>query len=93
MNLRWAKFSSYIPTHTSTVESSEKVAQILEDFPENEVVYSHSEQIVPKVKSQYYNTAVKTFYDNLSTIFVEGADFDTTWDAMVDEIDYILAGN
>jgi hypothetical protein len=93
INLRWAEFSSYIAVHYSTIKDNEKMAQIYDTLPEMTVVYDHIDLAVEKVKNKYYETVGKTYYNALGQIFCENADFDTTWNAMVSEMNYTLSGN
>lgn len=93
VNLEWCKFSHYSVTHKSVYTDEAKMADIYDDFADMRIVYENIDNLQPKVKNIYYDSAEKSFKTYLNTIFVEGADFDSTWADMVEEIDYILAGN
>lgn len=93
VNFRWVKFSSYLTSHKSIFNDEAQMADIYNTLPEMRNVYAGSELMVPKPKTTLYDSGIKAYYTALSKIYLEGADFDTTWDAMVDEVNYILAGN
>lgn len=93
VNLEWAKFSSYLTTHYSTIQDEAKMAAIYEQLPLLKVVYDHIDNIVLKVQNKYYDSVVNTFTNGLAQIFLEDVDAEAAWQAMVDEMNYILEGN
>ncbi|MCI8518520.1 MAG: extracellular solute-binding protein [Hungatella sp.] len=93
VNLEWAKFSSYITTHYSTIQDEAKMEAIYEELPLLKVVYEHVDDIILKVQNKYYDSVIKVFTNGLAQIFLEDVDGDAAWQAMVDEMNYILAGN
>lgn len=93
INLRWCEFSHYSVIHTSVFQDDAKMANIYNDFADMKVVYENIGNLKPKAKSTYFDSLEKTFKTHLNQILIEGADFDSTWAAMVEEVKYILAGN
>ncbi len=93
VNLEWAKFSSYLATHKSTIADDAKMADIYEALPEMKMVYENSDNYIEKIKTPYFSKAMKPFMEAINQIILEGADFDETWNGMLEEVNYILAGN
>lgn len=92
-NLEWAKYSSYLVTHKSTIADEGKMEEIYEALPEMKMVYENSDNYVKKVQTPYFSKAMKPFMEAINQIILEDADFDETWNAMLDEVNYVLAGN
>ncbi len=93
VNLEWAKFSSYLATHKSTIADESKMAEIYEALPEMKMVYENSDNYIEKIKTPYFSKAMKPFMEAINQIILEGADFDETWNNMLEEVNYVLAGN
>lgn len=91
VNYRWAKFSSYLTSCNSVFNDEQKMADIYTALPEMRNVYGNSDKMVSKPKTTKYDSGIKAYYTALSKIYLEGADFDPTWDAMVEEVNYILS--
>lgn len=92
-NFEWAKYSSYLVTHKSVVADDTKMEEIYQALPEMKKIYGNTENYIRKVQSPYYNKAMKPFMEAISQIILENADFESTWSSMIENVNYILAGN
>ena len=90
VNYRWAKFSSYLTSCNSVFNDEAKMADIYNALPEMRNVYGNSDRMVSKPKTTKYDSGIKAYYTALSKIYLEGADFDSPWNDMVEEVNYIL---
>lgn len=94
IQLRWAEFSCFILIHESNLSDESILASIYEKYPEMENVYPYvAEQYKPKPNSQYYDAVMKEFYTTLQMIYCAGEDFDSTYNEMLENVEYILSGN
>lgn len=93
VNLEWAKFSSYLATHKSTITDEAKMGEIYEALPEMKMVYENYDNYIEKPKTTYFSKAMKPYMEAISQIILEDADFDETWAGMLEEVNYVLAGN
>ena len=91
--LEHAKKTSYLVTLESVIEDDSMMAEIYEMLPGMKVVYDNMDKYVPKPESVYFSSTMKQFCNSVNLIILEGYDFDKEWKNMVDNINYILAGN
>lgn len=91
---RWAQFSSYIMIHESNITNPEVTAKIYETLPEMANFYPHLlDKYEMKPQTELYDTAMDEVENALIAIFIEGYDFDDTYNEMLENVEYILAGN
>ena len=93
INFEWAKYSSYLATHKSTIADEAKMEEIYKALPEMRMVYANSDHYIEKIKTPYFTKAMKPFMEAINQIILEDADFDEAWNHMLDEVNYVLAGN
>lgn len=91
---RWAEFSGYILIHESNINNSAVVNQICDTLPEMVNIYPYLlTDYTLKPQTEFYDAATKEWKTAMQMIYIEGADFDSTYSAMIDAVEYILAGN
>lgn len=91
---RWAEFSSYFMIHKSNINDQAVIDDVCESLPELKNIYPLLvENYTMKPQSQYYDSAMKVFVTALQEIYINKADFDSTYQTMIEDIEYILAGN
>ncbi len=97
-NEKWSVVSSYALTHYSSIDKGTgegtPIAEISKSLPGIEVLYEHSDDIISKEKTLHYDSVMKVVQSSIDQIMSDmSADFDSVWQGMVEECDYILAGN
>lgn len=92
-NLDWVKATSYLVTHKSVIEDEAKMQEVYDTLPEMKTVYDHWDDYIKKEQSPYFAKVMKPYMEAICQIILENADFDETWSGMLEEVNYILAGN
>ncbi len=91
---RWAKHAGFFLVHESNINNPEVIEEMCADLPELKHIYPLlSSSYVEKTQSSYFEPVLKEYCIALQEIMVGGADFDSTYAAMVEEVEYILTGN
>lgn len=98
LNEEWSEISSYTLTHYSSIEKGTgdgtPIGEISKILPGTEVIYEHSDDIISKSPSLYYDSVMDAYLACVDQLMTDmSADFDSVWQGMVEECDYILAGN
>ncbi|MBQ4564198.1 MAG: extracellular solute-binding protein, partial [Lachnospiraceae bacterium] len=92
--LRWATFSSYLVIFESNITNETVMNGVYETLPEMKNIYDHIlENYQMKPQTVHYDAAMKLVEEAWIAIFIEGYDFDDTWNNCVEEVENILAGN
>ncbi|MBQ7679236.1 MAG: extracellular solute-binding protein, partial [Butyrivibrio sp.] len=90
---QFALDSAYLPTRRTILEDEDSVAAFTALYPDDEVIFAHMDDIIPKNSSPYFTPALTEIVEELTQIFNNGADIDETIARTTDNVNYILSGN
>lgn len=81
------------PIRDSITEDPAKVQRILDTYPIYDELYTQLDRVVSKNKTPYYTSGMKLISSYIGQIIIDGADFDSTYQAMNDELNNLMSGN
>lgn len=86
----WAKVTGYIPTRNSVLTTDEGV-KFLEEKPAFKCVFDNLNLINPRIQNAAWSELATTWKNYMDNMMNQGGDISSESEAMVEEIDEILA--
>lgn len=90
VNMDWAKVTGYIPTRNSVLTTDEGV-KFLEEKPAFKCVFDNLNLINPRIQNAAWSELATTWKNYMDNMMNQGGDINSESEAMVEEIDEILA--
>lgn len=90
VNMDWAKVTGYIPTRNSVLTTDEGV-KFLEEKPAFKCVFDNLNLINPRIQNAAWSELATTWKNYMDNMMNQGGDISSESEAMVEEIDEILA--
>lgn len=91
--LQAAIYLGTYPIQNAIIEDPGKVQQVFDVYPVYTDLYTQLDRVISKNKTPYYGSAMSVICSYTGQIIIDGADFDSTYQAMNDELNVLMSGN